>query len=340
MVEEKTLISVIVPVYNVLPYLKECLDSVISQSFPDFEIIIVDDGSTDGSIDLCREYALSDSRITIIAQKNGGVSVARNTGIAASRGEYICFVDADDTLAPDALLRLLEGFECHPSVRVSSGMRNRFKDGTKRYRLMSPLKWYRFSHTIVPPEELQQAYLSESTSHYVTGCLFARELFINESAPMRFKPGIVDEDTLFMYHLANRMEEMGWSMVEIPYVSYNYRIRSGSLSHHHCVVSATSASAHYPLRVYRLRNLDYISDDLRRRGRRDLLPLVLRLRVRTLYCFLSEIRRNPIWLKMFWDEYQRMACDISTPAAARYLRPARFVRFMRYRRARAASTIL
>ncbi len=92
------MVSVIIPVYNAEKYLRRCLDSVVNQTYKDIEIIVVDDGSTDGSAVICDEYAARDNRFIVIHQKNGGVSVARQTGLEAVKGDYICFVDADDCI--------------------------------------------------------------------------------------------------------------------------------------------------------------------------------------------------------------------------------------------------
>ncbi len=95
--------SIIIPVYNVEPYLRECLDSVLNQTFGDWEAICVNDGSTDGSASILEEYAEKDSRFKIISQPNGGLSAARNTGLKAAEGEYVLFLDSDDWLEPQAL---------------------------------------------------------------------------------------------------------------------------------------------------------------------------------------------------------------------------------------------
>ena len=97
----KSLISVVIPVYNVAKYLSACLDSVINQTYQNLEIIIVDDGSTDISPSICDEYAKKDERITVIHKKNGGLSDARNAGIDIAKGEYITFIDSDDLVAID-----------------------------------------------------------------------------------------------------------------------------------------------------------------------------------------------------------------------------------------------
>ncbi|MDE5871434.1 MAG: glycosyltransferase [Muribaculaceae bacterium] len=97
------MISVIVPVYNAEKWLRDALASLQAQSYADFEAILVDDGSTDGSTDICREYSVTDSRFRLIRQSNAGVSAARNAGIDEARGEWIAFMDADDIMPPDAL---------------------------------------------------------------------------------------------------------------------------------------------------------------------------------------------------------------------------------------------
>ena len=93
---EKDLISIIIPVYNVEKYLKECVDSVRKQTYKNLEIILIDDGSKDNSGKLCDELAKEDNRIKVIHKENGGLSDARNVGIENATGEYIQFIDSDD----------------------------------------------------------------------------------------------------------------------------------------------------------------------------------------------------------------------------------------------------
>ena len=108
-------ISVIVPVYNVEPYVKQCITSIISQTERNIEIIVVDDGSSDNSRAILTELAEQDKRIKVICQKNQGVSVARNKGLEVACGEWICFVDGDDMLPSEALSKLLSVAECEKS---------------------------------------------------------------------------------------------------------------------------------------------------------------------------------------------------------------------------------
>lgn len=101
-------ISVIIPVYNAEKYLHYCIDSILNQSFDDFEILLINDGSSDNSVNICYNYALKDYRIRVIDKKNGGVSSARNTGIMNAKGIYICFVDSDDFLEENYLSDLIK----------------------------------------------------------------------------------------------------------------------------------------------------------------------------------------------------------------------------------------
>lgn len=106
-------ISIIVPVYNAESYLHQCIDSILAQTYADFELLLVDDGSTDHSADICDEYAAFDKRIRVLRQKNSGQAAARNLGIKNSTGEWITFVDSDDIIHPQMLAILSVGIEKH-----------------------------------------------------------------------------------------------------------------------------------------------------------------------------------------------------------------------------------
>ena len=101
-------ISVIVPVYNAEKYLTECVESILNQTIEDIELILVDDGSTDGSPAMCDAFAAQDPRVKVIHKPNGRASSARNAGIRAATGEYIAFVDSDDWISPDMYEKMLE----------------------------------------------------------------------------------------------------------------------------------------------------------------------------------------------------------------------------------------
>lgn len=107
-ITESPLVSVIVPVYRAEAYLRQCVDSILAQSMPDFELLLIDDGSPDGSGAICDGYEARDARVRAVHKENGGVSSARNLGIEQAKGSYIVFIDSDDYVGPDYLKELLE----------------------------------------------------------------------------------------------------------------------------------------------------------------------------------------------------------------------------------------
>lgn len=123
------LISVIVPVYNVRQYLRQCLDSLASQEYLSFEVIVIDDGSTDGSGLICDEYAAKDSRFVVVHQRNTGLSTARNVGLARARGLYVSFVDSDDWVSPYYLSMLMAAIERSGMPCASLANLKVFRDG-------------------------------------------------------------------------------------------------------------------------------------------------------------------------------------------------------------------
>lgn len=108
--KESNRVSIIIPVYNVEKFLKRCLDSVISQSHSNLDIILINDGSSDGSGEICDQYALKDKRVTVIHKQNEGLSEARNDGLKIARGDYVFFVDSDDYIHRETIERLLDTY--------------------------------------------------------------------------------------------------------------------------------------------------------------------------------------------------------------------------------------
>lgn len=113
-------ISVIIPVYNQEEYVGACMDSLLDQSFEDFEVLAVNDGSTDASASILEGYEQRDGRVQLIDQNNSGVSVARNNGLSHAKGEWVCFIDPDDYVAPDYLDTLLKTTERNPDIVMST----------------------------------------------------------------------------------------------------------------------------------------------------------------------------------------------------------------------------
>lgn len=113
-------ISVIVPVYNVEKYLRRCIDSILAQTFTGFELLLIDDGSKDKSGEICDEYAKKDSRVRVFHKENGGVSSARNLGLDNALGEWVCFVDADDSVSPFYIEHLVQRIVCKDQIVMSN----------------------------------------------------------------------------------------------------------------------------------------------------------------------------------------------------------------------------
>lgn len=122
------MISVIVPVYNVEKYLDKCIQSIINQSFKDFELILIEDGSTDGSKEICNKWHQIDPRIKFYHQKNSGVSKSRNKGLSISKGEYIAFIDSDDWIAEDYLQTLITYINKYNVDIITSGTYNYYNN--------------------------------------------------------------------------------------------------------------------------------------------------------------------------------------------------------------------
>lgn len=134
--------SILVPVYNVESYLPECVDSILAQTYTDFEVILVDDGSPDRCGEICDEYAAQDSRIRVVHKPNGGLVSARKAGVAAAKGEYICFVDSDDFISNDMLETYHNILKCEKVDTICAGFsmycagqisQNQLKVRTGRY---------------------------------------------------------------------------------------------------------------------------------------------------------------------------------------------------------------
>ncbi|UKI46586.1 MAG: glycosyltransferase [Phocaeicola vulgatus] len=124
-------VSIIIPVYNVESYLVPCLQSVSQQSFTDFEVWLIDDGSKDRSAEICDSFVSQDPRFHVVHKQNGGVSTARNLGIEKSEGEWICFIDSDDTVEPHYLQNLYEEANGHRDTLIMQGYTKLYTNGKK-----------------------------------------------------------------------------------------------------------------------------------------------------------------------------------------------------------------
>lgn len=209
----KPLVSLIIPVYNVEAYLRECLDSVINQSYSNLEIIIVNDGSTDGSLNVCEEYAAKDERIRVISQKNGGLSSARNTGLDSAKGLYIGFIDSDDSVHTTFVECLMDAIsESKSRIAVCD-----FSSDIKQLANMDNGK------VILSSNEAVSGLLDDyGYKCFAWNKLYQKELFTDE----RFPVGKIYEDIKIMYRLFARVSTIAY--VKQPL--YYYRQRSNSIT--------------------------------------------------------------------------------------------------------------
>ena len=223
---DKMLVSVIVPVYNVEEYLEECLSSQERQSFSGFEVILVNDGSTDRSGMIAKRFAEKNEHFILIEQKNGGLSSARNTGLSAARGDYVYFLDSDDYLSDDAL-EILYSSAQENNLDVLKFSAFTFHDHESDFTWQRE-KGYRYSgeypEVYEGPELLQRCI--ENNDIFPSCCLvFSRREKI-EALGLRFCEGIVNEDNLFHYCLVSSSERV--AVMNRPL--YYRRFRRGSIT--------------------------------------------------------------------------------------------------------------
>ena len=213
-------LSIIVPIYNVAPYLRKCVDSLLAQDITDYEIILVDDGSPDECPQICDEYTGKYDYIRVIHQSNAGLSVARNAGIRVAQGDFIMFVDSDDYLQPNVLGALMAQVECdnldvlrfrYQNVRESGEAFAPYKDMTN-YNDYSP----------IPTDGL--TFLNErmGTQCYVVQFLVKADIVRQEL----FTPGIYFEDTDWTPRMLLRAKRVA----SADLIVYNYLWREGSIT--------------------------------------------------------------------------------------------------------------
>lgn len=207
---KQPLLSVIVPVYNVRPYLCECVDSILRQTYKKLELILVDDGSNDGSEILCDEIAKSDSRVVVIHQQNKGQSAARNAALDICNGEYLSFVDSDDYISPCHL------YETAIRCIISQGGEFVQFPFQKEGRIFNSQS----DRLISESAQIYNLWINSKTiTNYMWDKIWRRSLF----SGLRFKEGIIFEDRYIFIDLLNQCK----SVVLTSAGKYFYRIHSG-----------------------------------------------------------------------------------------------------------------
>ena len=219
--DSNQLVSVIIPVYNVASYLREALDSVIHQTYTNLEIIIIDDGSTDGSGRICDEYAGKDCRIRLIHQENMGLSAARNAGLDIMTGDVIAFLDSDDAYCPEYIEIMLAAMNrenadiaaCRIIVYETVGKMNETGDGKTSLRIQQG-KYDRINAL--------RALADKKINQGIWNKIYRKELWKD----IRFPEGYVYEDIAVTYQLINLCQKV--YILDRPL--YMYRRRAGSIS--------------------------------------------------------------------------------------------------------------
>lgn len=210
------MISIIIPVYRAETFFDDCVSSILAQSFGDFELILVDDGSPDRCPELCDKWAATDDRIKVIHKQNGGVSSARNSGLDIASGEYICFVDSDDTLPVNGLQILMTSIE-QINVDVVFGT-FQFQYGDKLLPHASRLPEGKYLFKDVLKDFIDDGTLSGFLLGSACAALYKRNVIMANH--LRFKEGLKNnEDGLFNFELA--LVANSFAVVNSPV--YNYR---------------------------------------------------------------------------------------------------------------------
>jgi glycosyltransferase involved in cell wall biosynthesis len=217
-------VSIIIPVYNTEQYLSHCLDCILNQSFSDFELLLVDDGSTDESGKICDAYAEKDNRIRVFHKENGGVSSARNLGIDNANGDWMCFVDSDDELIPNGLQVMVDGISDEISM-VMGGYHVYDNEGSLIYSIKVN------NSCLINPERAAKEMLAPSDYRYqgyIWGKLLRRSEAIQHK--IRFSEEVFfNEDRLFLTRFICAMEKRVYYNTKSVYVYYE-RSRSAMMS--------------------------------------------------------------------------------------------------------------
>ena len=212
--------SVILPIYKVEKYLHECVDSILNQTYTDFEVILVDDGSPDSCPQICDEYAVKDARVKVVHKINGGQASARNAGLEVAQGDYVCYVDSDDYLIDNKVLeRLAEKTESEPDI-----VHYKFVEWFESDGHVAPCY---FDYNVpTKGRSLAEVYcdLIDKDAYYNSAWskIIKRSLLMDNN--IRFEEGIVGEDNEWYYHVVMVAKKL----VLLDEPLYVYRRRSGS----------------------------------------------------------------------------------------------------------------
>lgn len=209
-------LSIVVPVYKVERFLDKCIESILAQTFTDFELILVDDGSPDNCGKMCDEWAAKDNRIKVIHKKNGGLSDARNTGIDVAQGDYIGLVDSDDYIKPDMFEVLVGNLEKYKADISMCGYADVYANRVRKDNL--DRKVYEWDQE----EAIYQILLGKLLSVHAVVKLYKHSLFEN----VRYPVGKISEDAYIIMDILKQIKKA----VFTPYSAYYYVHRGESIN--------------------------------------------------------------------------------------------------------------
>lgn len=279
-------ISVVIPVYNVENYLKKCLDSVVNQKFYDFEVVIVNDGSTDNSYKIINEYEEKYNNLKVINTPNKGLSAARNTGLDNSSGKYIVFVDSDDYISEDYLKDLYNCIVKDDSdIAICS-----FERVTEENNLRENINLD--SNKVYSNLEILKEILRGKLQCYAWNKMYKKSLFLNNN--LRYPPGMLYEDIAIFVELVISSK----SMVFINKPLYKYRIREGSITN----VRGKKAAEHFNYAIDRVNNI-VMKNNLFEKVSKELVNfnLMYSLSVMDIIGIYTDYN-----IKEFYSEYNRI----------------------------------
>lgn len=210
----KSVISVIVPVYNVAAYLPQCLDSILGQDYEALEVLVVDDGSTDGSGALCDQYARQDSRVRVVHQKNAGAAAAKNAALDLATGEYLSFVDSDDYLEPNVYGVMVALMQEHQADAAQFNFREVYRTHTQDQR-----QWQ--GRGVMNSRTYLGRFPEDFTCALLWNKLYRREIYQG----VRFVEGHKIDDEFFTYRGFLKERKIVWD----ERIVYNYRKRRSSV---------------------------------------------------------------------------------------------------------------
>ena len=210
------LYSFVVPIYNVKKYLKRCIESIINQTYNKIEILLIDDGSTDNSLEICYSYAKIDSRIRVFHKENGGLSDTRNYGINEAKGDYIIFVDSDDFIEKDTCEKMLKYCNGYNEIIIGNA-----KDFNK---LEKKIENYYCNETLTGEEFLLKGYENSKISMAAWLYIYKRTFLVKNM--LKFKCGIYHEDEEFTPRALLKAKKVCTTEVFF----YNYDIRENSIT--------------------------------------------------------------------------------------------------------------